>query len=287
MINIGFFSGLFNKNQQQFFIFLHKYNAEKYGVARMPEKEGLKIPEMLEAAIEGKFKALWIMGEDTLMTDPNTMHIRKAMEQLDIMIVQELFMSATAEMADVVLPASSYFEKNGTFTNGERRVQRVNKVIEPIGNTKSDGQMIIDMMSKLGYEQPTGKVYDAELLLEEISGVIPFMKGISWNRLGENGLQWPILENGSDTKIIHKNENYVRFSLCFLCLFFLNRSKDFVRCQRKRIHVNADGIADGATVALGSGHGNRHAGLLGAVWPFGINRFYDNIINFRHITGQR
>ena len=133
------------------------YYAEKYGIPHMPEKEGLKIPEMLDAAIAGKFKALWIMGEDTLMTDPNTMHIRKAMEQLDILIVQELFMSATAEMADVVLPASSYFEKNGTFTNGERRVQRVNKVIEPIGNTKPDGQMIIDMMYKLGYEQPTGK----------------------------------------------------------------------------------------------------------------------------------
>ncbi len=189
---------------------IQDYYANKYGIPSMPEKEGLKIPEMLEAAIAGKFKALWIMGEDTLMTDPNTMHIRKAMEQLDIMVVQELFMSATAEMADVVLPASSYFEKNGTFTNGERRVQRVNKVIEPIGNTKPDGQMIIDMMYKLGYEQPTGKTYDAALILEEIADVIPFMKGISWERLGKNGLQWPILENGTDTKIIHRNGNFKR-----------------------------------------------------------------------------
>ena len=128
---------------------IQDYYAEKYGIPSMPEREGLKIPEMLEAAIAGKFKALWIMGEDTLMTDPNTLHIRKAMEQLDLLVVQELFMSATAEMADVVLPACSYFEKNGTFTNGERRVQRVNKVIEPIGTTKSDGQMIIDMMYRL------------------------------------------------------------------------------------------------------------------------------------------
>ena len=186
------------------------YYAKKYGIPHMPEKEGLKIPEMLDAAISGKFKALWIMGEDTLMTDPNTMHIRKAMEQLDILIVQELFMSATAEMADVVLPASSYFEKNGTFTNGERRVQRVNKVIEPIGNTKPDGQMIIDMMYRLGYEQATGPVYDAEKLLEEIAGVIPFMKGITWERLGENGLQWPVLEDGTDTKIIHPNGQFKR-----------------------------------------------------------------------------
>ncbi|WKK64755.1 formate dehydrogenase subunit alpha [Lutimonas zeaxanthinifaciens] len=186
------------------------YYASKYGISGMPEKEGLKIPEMLEAAIAGKFKALWIMGEDTLMTDPNTLHIRKAMEQLDILIVQELFMSATAEMADVVLPASSYFEKNGTFTNGERRVQRVNKVVDPIGNTKPDGQMIIDMMYRLGYEQPTGPVYDAAKILEEIAEVIPFMKGISWDRLGKNGLQWPVLEDGTDTQIIHQDGNFKR-----------------------------------------------------------------------------
>jgi predicted molibdopterin-dependent oxidoreductase YjgC len=189
---------------------IQKYYAEKYGVSKMPEKEGLKIPEMLDAAIAGKFKALWIMGEDTLMTDPNTNHIRKAMEELDILIVQELFMSATAEMADVVLPASSYFEKNGTFTNGERRVQRVNQVIAPIGNTKSDGQIIIDMMYRLGYEQPTGRTYDATKILEEIANVIPFMKGITWERLGENGLQWPVLEDGSDTKIIHENGLFKR-----------------------------------------------------------------------------
>lgn len=189
---------------------VQKYYAVKYGIPKMPEKEGLKIPEMLEAAIAGKFKALWIMGEDTLMTDPNTHHIRKAMEELDIMIVQELFMSATAEMADVVLPACSYFEKNGTFTNGERRVQRVNQVIEPIGNTKSDGQIIIDMLYKLGYEQPTGKIYDAAKILEEIADVIPFMKGISWERLGKNGLQWPVLENGEDTQILHQDGNFKR-----------------------------------------------------------------------------
>ncbi len=189
---------------------IQKYYTEKYGVPAMPLHEGLKIPQMLEAAISGKFKALWIMGEDTLMTDPNTNHIRKAMENLDLLVVQELFMSATAEMADVVLPACSYFEKNGTFTNGERRVQRVNKVIEPIGNSKPDGQIIVDMMYKLGYEQPTGKIYDAEKVLAEIADVIPFMKGVTWERLGENGLQWPVAENGSDTKILHLNGNFKR-----------------------------------------------------------------------------
>jgi len=120
-----------------------------------------------------------------------------------LIVVQELFMTATTEMADVVLPASSYFEKNGTFTNGERRVQRVNKVVEPIGNTKPDGQIIIDMMDRLGYQQPTGLTYNAANVIEEISDVIPFMKGLSWDRLGENGLQWPIKEDGTDTKMLH------------------------------------------------------------------------------------
>jgi len=189
---------------------IQEYYAVKYGIPKMPDKEGLKIPEMLDAAINGKFKALWIMGEDTLMTDPNTHHIRKAMEQLDILVVQELFMSATAEIADVVLPACSYFEKNGTFTNGERRVQRVNKLVEPIGNSKSDGQIIIDMMYKLGYKQPTGTEYDAEKILAEITNVIPFMKGITWEGLGENGLQWPVNENGEDTQILHVGGNFKR-----------------------------------------------------------------------------
>lgn len=185
---------------------IQHYFAEKYGVAKMPEKEGLKIPEMLEAAIAGRFKALWIMGEDTLMTDPNTHHIRKAMEQLELMVVQELFMSATAEMADVVLPAASYFEKNGTFTNSERRVQRVNKVIEVIGNSKSDGQIVVDLMHKFGYIQPTGLLYDGADLLTEISDVIPFFEGITWERLGTNGLQWPVAADGTDTKILHQTE---------------------------------------------------------------------------------
>jgi formate dehydrogenase major subunit len=188
---------------------VQEYYADKYGV-KMPLKEGLKIPEMIEGAIDGSFRALWIMGEDTLMTDPNTNHIRKAFEKLDLLVVQELFMSATAEMADVVLPASSYFEKNGTFTNGERRVQRVNKVVEPIGSSKPDGQIIIDMMAKLGYKQPTGTVYNASKVLAEIADVIPFMEGVTWEGLAKNGLQWPIAKDGTGTQFIHKDGVFKR-----------------------------------------------------------------------------
>lgn len=187
---------------------IQQYYAQKYGIEKMPESIGLKIPEMLDAAINGKIKALYIMGEDTIMTDPNSYHSIKAFENLELIVVQELFMTATSEMADVVLPASSYFEKNGTFTNGERRVQRVNKVIEPIGNTKPDGQIIIDIMGRLGYNQPTGSIYDAAKVIEEIADVIPFMKGLTWERLGDNGLQWPIKEDGTDTKMLHINGNF-------------------------------------------------------------------------------
>jgi formate dehydrogenase major subunit len=187
---------------------IQKYYAKKYGIDKMPEQEGLKIPDMLNAAIDGKIKALYIMGEDTIMTDPNTNHSIKAFENLELIVVQELFMTATSEMADVILPASSYFEKNGTFTNGERRVQRVNKVIEPIGNTKPDGQIIIDIMHHLGYNQPTGLKYDAEKVIEEIADVIPFMKGLTWEGLGTNGLQWPIKEDGTDTKMLHVNGEF-------------------------------------------------------------------------------
>ena len=187
---------------------IQQYYAQKYGIEKMPESTGLKIPQMLDAAINGKIKALYIMGEDTIMTDPNSYHSIKAFEKLELIVVQELFMTATSEMADVILPASSYFEKNGTFTNGERRVQRVNKVIEPIGNTKPDGQIIIDVMHRLGYVQPTGLTYDAAKVIEEIADVIPFMKGLTWERLGDNGLQWPIKEDGTDTKMLHVNGEF-------------------------------------------------------------------------------
>ena len=88
---------------------------------------GYKIPEMFEAALEGKLKAIWIIGEDVVQTDPNTQKVIRALEATDLVIVQELFMTETAKYADVILPGASFLEKNGTFTNGERRVQAVRR----------------------------------------------------------------------------------------------------------------------------------------------------------------
>jgi formate dehydrogenase major subunit len=158
---------------------------------------------MFDAAIDGKLKALWIIGEDVVQTDPNSNHVIKALDNLDLFVVSELFMTETAKMADVVLPAASFLEKSGTFTNGERRVQRVNKVVEPLAGTKSDGDIIVDVMRRMGYDQPD---FHPATTLAEISEIVPFFKGIKWEELGDNGKQWPVLEDGKSSEIIHVTE---------------------------------------------------------------------------------
>lgn len=175
----------------------------KFYGAEMPQEIGLKIPEMYNAAIAGDFKALWVMGEDMAQSDPNTHKVIKALESLELLVVQELFMTETAKYAHVVLPGASFLEKEGTFTNGERRIQRVNQVVKPIGEAKVDGQIVVDIMNRMGYSQPD---YSAKNLLEEISQIVPFFAGVKWDELGANGKQWPVLPDGTDTKILHKDE---------------------------------------------------------------------------------
>lgn len=178
---------------------VRQYYEKHYG-RPVPVEQGLTTPEMIHAAAEGQLKALWIMGEDILQTDPDTTHIRSALKNLDFLVVQEIFMTETAHMANVVLPAASHLEKSGTFTNGERRVQKVNKVIEPLADTRADGQIIVDIMNRMGYPQAG---YDPAIQLEEISKVVPFFAGVSWDNLGDNGKQWPVAEDGTDTKVLH------------------------------------------------------------------------------------
>lgn len=178
---------------------VQKLYEQHYGVT-VPKKVGYKIPEMFDAAIDGQLKAVWIVGEDVVQTDPNTAKVKKALDKLDLVVVQELFMTETALMADVILPGASFLEKSGTFTNGERRVQRVNKVVEPIGNAKADGQIMVDVMNRMGYQQPD---YTAEGVLQEVSQIVPFFKGIKWEELGTNGKQWPVGADGKSTDMIH------------------------------------------------------------------------------------
>ncbi|MFT4523024.1 MAG: formate dehydrogenase major subunit [Bacteroidia bacterium] len=179
----------------------HKYNT--FYKRDVPSHIGYKIPEMFDAAIAGDLKALWIIGEDVVQTDPNTNKVIKAMESVDLLVVQELFMTETAKYATVLLPGASFLEKEGTFTNGERRIQRVNKVVEPIPGCKPDGQIIIDVMNRMGYDQPD---YTAKGMLEEISQIVPFFAGVKWDELGKNGKQWPVALDGTDTQILHQTE---------------------------------------------------------------------------------
>ena len=178
-----------------------KYN-EFYGV-EVPKHIGYKIPEMFDAALKGKLKAIWIIGEDVVQTDPNTQKVIKALEATELVIVQELFMTETAKYADVILPGASFLEKSGTFTNGERRVQAVRQVVKPIEGSKPDGQIIVDIMNRMGYSQPD---YTPDGMLDEISQIVPFFAGIKWDRLGKNGLQWPVALDGTDTKILHQTD---------------------------------------------------------------------------------
>lgn len=173
---------------------------EDFYQTKIPLGKGLKIPEMFEASIDGKLKALWLMGEDVVQTDPNTNKVIAAMQNLDLLVVQEIFMTETAKYATVILPASSFLEKSGTFTNGERRIQRVQKVVEPLPGTKPDGQIVAEIMQRMGFPQAD---YDAATVLDEVSQIVPFFAGVKWDELGDNGKQWPVLSDGTDTKIMH------------------------------------------------------------------------------------
>ncbi len=173
---------------------------EEFYKVKIPIGKGLKIPEMYEASIGGKLKAMWLMGEDLIQTDPNTNVVIAAMNNLDLLVVQEIFMTETCKYAHVVLPAASFLEKDGTFTNGERRIQKVQKVVEPLEGTRSDGQIMVDIMKRMGFPQED---YHPDTLLKEISRIVPFFAGVKWEELGENGKQWPVLADGSDTEILH------------------------------------------------------------------------------------
>jgi formate dehydrogenase major subunit len=178
---------------------IQEYYTGKYGVTH-PTRPGLKIPQMFEAAIDKELKALWIIGEDIVQTDPNSAHVIEAMQSLEFLVVQEIFMSETAKLATVVLPGTTFLEKDGTFTNTERRIQRVNRAAPPLPGTKPDGVIVAEMMQKFGFKQPA---YDADQVLAEIADVVPFFKGVTRERLGKLGLQWPVKEDGTDTKILH------------------------------------------------------------------------------------
>jgi formate dehydrogenase alpha subunit len=164
-----------------------KMNAAWKGV-KIPGSVGLALPEMLKGAEDGTVKAFFVLGENPVLSDPDSDHVRKALKNLDFLVVQDLFLTETAEMADVVLPGASFAEKDGTFTNTERRVMRVRKAIEPVGESRADWEIIQDLATRFGY--PLSYASPAEIM-DEIATVTPSYAGISYDRLEGPGLQWP------------------------------------------------------------------------------------------------
>jgi formate dehydrogenase alpha subunit len=159
-----------------------------WGVKLSPEI-GLKSCEMLDKAAHGDFKGLFILGEDQAQTDADVYHVRKALSSLEFLVVQDIFHTETTQFAHVILPGASFAEKDGTFTNGERRIQRIRKAIEPLSGM-AEWQVICELSARMGYPM---KYRHPSEIMDEIASLTPIYGGISYERLENGGLQWPCL----------------------------------------------------------------------------------------------
>jgi predicted molibdopterin-dependent oxidoreductase YjgC len=184
---------------------------ERFGKAwgaEIPEKPGLTITEMVEAMNEGKLRALYVIGENPKLSDPDWNHLHHALKQLDFLAVQEIFLSETAQVADVVLAASSSAEKDGTFTNTERRCMRIFKAIEPVGNSLPDWKIIMDLGNAMGN---LGEYAHPREIFDEMAALTPkSYGGMSYDRIGLDGLAWPCpTPDHPGTPYLHK-ETFAR-----------------------------------------------------------------------------
>jgi formate dehydrogenase alpha subunit len=180
---------------------------EKFEIAwrvDLSSKVGLTIVEMIHAAYEGKVKGIYVMGENPMMSDPDVNHVKESLENVDFLVVQDIFLSETAQLADVVLPAASFAEKSGSLTNSERRVQLWRKAIEPVGESRPDWEIICDMATRMGYEMK----YDSPAqIMDEIARLTPIYGGMSHDRLEGDGLQWPCPDKEHPgTQFLHKGK---------------------------------------------------------------------------------
>ena len=171
----------------------------------LPSDTGLAITEMFDAILQGKIKALYLIGENPVLSDPDASHVREALSNLEFFVAQDIFMNETAELAHVVLPGTSFAEKDGTFTNTERRVQRVRKAIEPTGNSRADWLITCQIAQRM-----KAKGFDFEhpsQIMDEIAELTPSYGGISYKRLERGGLQWPCpTTEHPGTQILHTQQ---------------------------------------------------------------------------------
>ena len=167
----------------------------------LPEQPGLTLTDMFDAAAEGDLNAMYVFGEDPVMSEAHAGFIREALGRLDLLVVQDIFLSETAKLADVVLPASCFAEKDGTFTNTERRVQRVRKAVDPPGEAREDWKIIAELMDRLGYQT---NYSSAEQIWDEMAALSPIFAGINYARIDKIGLQWPCPNTDHPgTKFLH------------------------------------------------------------------------------------
>ncbi|MEW6009100.1 MAG: formate dehydrogenase subunit alpha [Candidatus Omnitrophota bacterium] len=166
---------------------------------KLPSQVGLTLTDMMAKAIEGSLKCFYIIGEDQVRTDPDTHMIERALDNLEFLIIQEIFLSETAKKADVILPGASFAEKDGTFTNAERRFQRVRRAIEPISG-KTDGDIIAEISKRFGFVMES----EPKKVCDEMASLTPIYTGVNFDRLEENGLQWPVPEKDHPgTPVVH------------------------------------------------------------------------------------
>ena len=179
---------------------------EKFWNVSLPAQKGLTIPEMFDYAISGNLKAMLIIGENPIRTDANAHHVRKALKSLDFLVVQELFLTETAELADVVLPGASFAEKYGTFTNTERRIQMVRQAIPPIAGSRTDLDIIADLSTRMGYSM---QYADSAEIMREIASVSAIYRGVTYERLEKSGLQWPVPSlDHPGTQYLHEDGHF-------------------------------------------------------------------------------
>jgi formate dehydrogenase major subunit/formate dehydrogenase alpha subunit len=159
-----------------------------WGVTGLPAKPGLTVTEMIPKAHSGELKAIYIIGENPLVSDPDLNHAEKSIARLDFLVVQDIFMTETAKQADVILPSRCFAEKDGTFSNTERRVQRVRKAVDPPGDARYDWEITCEIARRMGHDM---SYENSRAIMEEISTVTPSYGGISYDRIENIGIHWP------------------------------------------------------------------------------------------------
>jgi formate dehydrogenase alpha subunit len=177
---------------------------DAWGVSDLPTQPGLTVTQMIPKAHDGEFKALYIIGENPLVSDPDLNHAEASLKHLDFLVVQDIFMTETAQLADVILPSKCFAEKDGTFSNTERRVQRIRKAVDAPGDVKDDWQILCDIATRMG----TPMAYEnSQAVFEELARVTPSYAGISYNRIAVEGLHWPCpTPEHPGTPILHREQ---------------------------------------------------------------------------------